>query len=465
MTAAWQAFEEKSHSLLGLFLNAPLHCTKKAPISQGEYSPFGNPRIVYKLNLGSMSYTVLHLEKAKGNDSGMSAHIERTVHPKNADASRTYLNKEMIAYPEGIKNRTSAIQNRLDNANLKRKIGTNQVRAIRVMLSGTHETMKAIEKNKQLGKWCKDNLHWLKETFGEENLVSAVLHMDEKTPHIHATIIPIVTGERRKAKKDSNPLIYKKKNSNANRLCADDVMARNKLKHYQNTYAAAMAKYGLRRGIEGSEAKHISTSEYYRNLHEKNQQLEQEKNQKQSELKAIEKNISSKRIVENFANAITGSKTKKLEQENEQMKKEINILKIHNDREKGKMQESVSKLENTLEKQNKVFDKVFKYHPEIKDSLPIIVECEKMGLLPELIRTLLEKQELHISGEIYSSRHFKSFRVESLKLSIEYDKAEKSKILKIENVQSQKWLEEKYKESLKVNSIKNNEITINRLKR
>lgn len=88
-----------------------------------------------------------------------------------------------------------------------------------------------------------------------------------------------------------------------------------------------------------------------------------------------------------------------------------------------------------------------------------------MGLPPELIRTLLEKQELHISGEIYSSRHFKSFRVESLKLSIEYDKAEKSKILKIENVQSQKWLEEKYKESLKVNSIKNNEITINRLKR
>lgn len=412
-----------------------------------------------------MSYTVLHLEKAKGNDSAMSAHIERTVHPKNADASRTHLNKEMIAYPEGIKNRTSAIQNRLDSANLRRKIGTNQVRAIRIMLSGTHETMKAIEKNKQLDNWSKDNLDWLKETFGEENLVSAVLHMDEKTPHIHATIVPIVTGERRKSKKDSNPHTYKKKNSNVNRLCADDVMARNRLKHYQNTYAVAMAQYGLRRGIEGSEAKHISTSEYYRNLHLQNQQLEQEKNIKQSELKAIEKNISSKRIVENFANVITGSKTKKLEQENEKMKSELNQVKNSNNIEKGKLQDSVLKLENNLEKQNKVFDKVLQYHPEIKDSLPIIVECEKMGLLPELIRTLLEKQELHISGEIYSSRHFKSFRVESLKLSIEYDKAEKSKILKIENVQSQKWLEEKYKESLKVNSIKNNEITINRLKR
>lgn len=412
-----------------------------------------------------MPYTVLHLEKAKGNDSAMSAHIERTVHPKNADASRTHLNKEMIAYPEGIKNRTSAIQNRLDSANLRRKIGTNQVRAIRIMLSGTHETMKAIEKNKQLDNWSKDNLDWLKETFGEENLVSAVLHMDEKTPHIHATIVPIVTGERRKSKKDSNPHTYKKKNSNVNRLCADDVMARNRLKHYQNTYAVAMAQYGLRRGIEGSEAKHISTSEYYRNLHLQNQQLEQEKNIKQSELKAIEKNISSKRIVENFANVITGSKTKKLEQENEKMKSELNQVKNSNNIEKGKLQDSVLKLENNLEKQNKVFDKVLQYHPDIKDSLPIVIECEKMGLTPEIIKTLLEKQEIHISGEIYSSRHFKRFRVESHKLSIEYDNIEKSKILKIENVQSQKWLEEKYKESLKVNSIKNNEITINRLKR
>ena len=412
-----------------------------------------------------MSYTVLHLEKAKGNDSGMSAHIERTVHPKNADASRSHLNKEMIAYPEGIKNRTSAIQNRLDNANLKRKIGTNQVRAIRIMLSGTHETMKEIEKNKQLDNWCKDNLHWLKETFGEENLVSAVLHMDEKTPHIHATIIPIVTGERRKAKKDSNPQTYKKKNSNANRLCADDVMARNKLKHYQNTYAAAMAKYGLRRGIEGSEAKHISTSEYYRNLHEQNQKLEQKKNQKQSELKTIEKNISSKKVIESFTNVLTGSKTKRLEKENEQMKSKLNTINTSNDREKKKLQESVSKLENTLEKQNMVFDKVMQYHPDINYTLAIVIECEKMGLPPELIKTLLEKQEIHISGEVYSSRHFKSFKIENIKLSIEYDKAEKSKILKIDNIQYQKWLEEKHMESLKFQTLENQEKIQKRLKR
>ena len=409
-----------------------------------------------------MSYTVLHLEKAKGNDSAMSAHIERTIHPKNADASRSHLNKELIIYPESVKNRTSAIQYRLDNAHLKRKIGTNQVRAIRVLLSGTHEVMKTIEENKQLNNWCNDNLNWIKETFGEENLVSAVLHMDEKTPHIHATIIPIVTGERRKA---NDSQTYKKKNLNNNRLCADDIMARNKLKHYQNTYATAMAKYGLRRGIEGSEAKHISTAEYYRNLHLQNQQLEQEKNIKQSELKSIEKNISSKRIVENFANAITGSKTKKVEQENEQIKKEMVCFKNQKEREQGKLQESVLKLENTIEKQNKIFDKIAQYQPDIKDSLAIIIECEKMGMPPELIKTLLKKQEIRISGEIYSSRHFKSFKVENLKLCIEEKKIEKVKILKIEGIQSQEWLEEKYKESLRGNSIKNNEVIINRLKR
>ena len=77
----------------------------------------------------------------------------------------------------------------------------------------------------------------------------------------------------------------------------------------------------------------------------------------------------------------------------------------------------------------------------------------------------LEKNEICISGEIYSSRHFKSFKVEKLKLSIEFDQKEKSKILKIAGVQCQKWLEEKYKEELRGNSIKNNEVIINRLKR
>lgn len=90
--------------------------------------------------------------------------------------------------------------------------------------------------------------------------------MDESTPHLHATIVPIVQTERQRKKKEQDVKRTYRKKAPAPRLCADDVMSRVNLKRYQNTYAEAMQKYGLQRGIEGSEAQHISTHEYYRSL-------------------------------------------------------------------------------------------------------------------------------------------------------------------------------------------------------
>ena len=219
----------------------------------------------------------MHLEKAKGADGAMSTHIERTVHPKNADRMRTHLNRELVRFPEGVKNRTQAIAHRIETAGIKRKVGTNQVKAIRVLLTGSNKDMKQMEEDGRLDGWCNDNLKWLRETYGERNLVSAVLHMDEKTPHIHATIVPIVTGERRKARKEeqNGKKKYRKKNTQDVRLCADDVMARHKQKHYQDTYAQAMGKYGLQRGIDGSLAKHISTMQYYKELIEQQDSLQE----------------------------------------------------------------------------------------------------------------------------------------------------------------------------------------------
>lgn len=70
-----------------------------------------------------MGYAVLHLEKAKRADSGMSAHIERTIQyiertiqSKNTDPTRTHLNRELIQFPDGVRNRTAAIQHRLNTA-------------------------------------------------------------------------------------------------------------------------------------------------------------------------------------------------------------------------------------------------------------------------------------------------------------------------------------------------------------
>ncbi len=127
-----------------------------------------------------MGFVVLHINKASGNDTAMTAHIERTIDPKNVDKERTHLNEQLVEYPDGVENRTAAIQHRLDTAGLIRKIGTNQVRALRIMLSGTPEDMVRIEAAGKLGEWCEDNMRWLRDTFGAENVVSADLHRDEK---------------------------------------------------------------------------------------------------------------------------------------------------------------------------------------------------------------------------------------------------------------------------------------------
>lgn len=74
---------------------------------------------------------------------------------------------------------------------------------------------------------------------------------NEHTPHIHATVVPIVTVERRKARKKlaEGKRTYRKK-TNAVHLCTDDIMSRGRLVAYHDSYAKAMAKYGLQRGIE-----------------------------------------------------------------------------------------------------------------------------------------------------------------------------------------------------------------------
>ena len=182
--------------------------------------------------MSNTQYAVCHLQRGSGNDSGMSCHIERKdangkkYIPVNADANRTQLNRELIAFPAGVKNRTDAIQFRIIHTGLHRKVGKNQCKAIRIILTGTHDQMMRIQDSGRLDKWIDANLKWLRETFGSENLVSCVLHMDEKTPHLHATVVPIVTTERLRKKREGEK---KYETKSGPRLSADDVMRRSKL--------------------------------------------------------------------------------------------------------------------------------------------------------------------------------------------------------------------------------------------
>ena len=345
-----------------------------------------------------MGYVVLHIEKAAGTDAAMSGHVERRITPANVITTLTYLNQELIEFPKDVTNRTEAIQHRLDNAGLERKIGKNQVRALRVMLSGSPEDMKRIRQAGQLDAWAKDSCGWLQKTFGKENVVSAVLHLDEKTPHIHATVVPITRGERRKAKLEreknaqSGKRTYRTKKDRP-RLCADDVMARDKLKAYQTTYAEAMAKYGLQRGIDGSEAKHISTQQYYREVfvrkNEMSEQIEAMIGQKEMLTVDIAALQAQQRAAQTDCNIIDEQRRKKKE-ELEKAETELAQTRreIKTDKLKGV---AVNATTKAVERIGALFHdpKPARYEKQIADLQGVIADKDKcIGQLQQEIKTM-----------------------------------------------------------------------------
>ena len=421
----------------------------------------------------------MHLEKAKGADGAMSTHIERTVHPKNADRMRTHLNRELVQFPEGVRNRTQAIAHRIETAGIKRKVGTNQVKAIRVLLTGSNKDMKQMEEDGRLDGWCNDNLKWLRETYGERNLVSAVLHMDEKTPHIHATIVPIVTGERRKARKEeqNGKKKYRKKNTQDVRLCADDVMARHRLKHYQDTYAQAMSKYGLQRGIDGSLAKHISTMQYYKELVEQQDSLQENietllglEEEAQKKLKKLKGEINVQKMKGAAVNATTaiadgvssllgGSKVKRLEAENEGLKQDIANLQ----RQVQAEQREQTKMENRY---NSEINKIDTYFPIVTELLPIAEQCREVGFTEELTRQIVSLQPVEFKGRLYSKEHKEKFRTEHSTASVERNPQEKGKFqLCIDGMPILEWFRMKFQELKEKLSVSNTSKEENKPKR
>lgn len=391
-----------------------------------------------------MGYISIQFNKAKGSaDTGASDHIERKTIPKNADPTRTCLNRELVEFPDGVTNRTEAINHRIRTAGIKRKITPDQVRAIRIVLSGTHEDMMKVQDEGRLNEWCADNLQWLHRTFGRENTVSAVLHMDEHTPHIHATVVPIVTGERRKAKKKQQvegKRTYSKK-TDAVRLCADDVLTREKLSAYHDSYAEAMAKYGLQRGIRGSEARHTTTAQYYRDLKRQTgeleanvQQLQTERQQEEQKLDEVKKEIKSEKLeaAKTEAKAALVAKVGsllgggKLKAEKERVQQRIAELENQNARLEQYIKQMEREHQTQCSKFSEYIDKVKRYFPHVDKLLPLIDFCRNtLHFSEQIIQELCKLKKVKLKGDFYSPEFNRKFHAEGAAFSFEEDKGRK----------------------------------------
>ena len=296
-----------------------------------------------------MGYAVLHIGKARGNDSAMSAHIERTFVPNNVDASRTHLNRDLVQFPANVTNRTEAIAHRIATAGIYRKVADNQVKALRFILSGSHEDMLQLESDGRLEEWCNSTMQWLYTTFGKANVVAATLHADEETPHIHATVVPIVTGERRKAKQEAeNGKRKYKTKKNKIRLCADDLLTPKKLEEYQTSYAEQMRPFGLSRGVQGSEAKHRTNMEYYKELLKETKQKQLEEEELIQKVRELEKQAGKLRVKGTLYSLFGNSELDKAEQRIEELEQEVERQQHLSEKEKAEIRKEVVLLQDTV---------------------------------------------------------------------------------------------------------------------
>ena len=431
-----------------------------------------------------MGYFTLDFKKAKGaSDARMSDHIERRVIASNVDPTRTHLNRELVQLPKGVTERDEAIAHRIKSAGIKRKITPDQVRAIRVMLSGTHEDMMKIQQDGRIDEWCDDSMQWLHKTFGKENTVSAVLHMDETTPHIHATIVPIVMGERRKAKQKKQTegkRTYRKK-TDAARLCADDVLNRDRLVAYHDDYAKVMERYGLQRGVRGSEARHTTTAQYYRDLKRQTGELETDVQQLQSEKKAAEKRLlqikreigterlevvkteAKTAIIAKVGSLLGSGEIKELKQENRQLYEEVTSRDESIERLQTMMREQqkqhrkeltevqakhieiLNERDKEISRLNRIIEKACKWFPYFMELLRIEKLCHLVGFNQELTNKLVKGEPIVCSGNLYSEEHKRKFITEKAEAQVMKSPTDNTKlVLSINRQPISDWFKERF---------------------
>jgi hypothetical protein len=187
-------------------------------------------------------HAIIGMKKLKtwGNIGGSGAHTYRVEGmAPNADPSRSNLNSTLVGTPHDV---LGDVRRRVDAVtDSPRK---NAVLCVEFMLSASPEFWDG-KTEKQINTWAKAQIAWLQKTYGKANVTHAVLHRDETSPHVVAYVVPEVDGKL-----------------NARALFG----GREKMRDMHTDYAAANARFGLARGVEGSRARHTTVKSYYARL-------------------------------------------------------------------------------------------------------------------------------------------------------------------------------------------------------
>lgn len=232
-----------------------------------------------------MSFAVCHVSKIKLNNYGGSLrHNLRDFEPSEKNQNINYhLSYQNVIYgPTSVKELTKKIED------VKREVRSTRSTDFRkdavfeeIVLSFSPDFDC---KGQELKKWYDTNINFLQKKYGD-NFISAQLHIDEKTPHIHAYILPV-------SKKEIRGKIEKT-------FCHKDFFDKKDLKELQNEYPKFMQDHGfdLKRGIEDRAVKHTNQKDFSKITQSVESYQEQAKNVNFFEIsKQIDTSISEEKI-------------------------------------------------------------------------------------------------------------------------------------------------------------------------
>lgn len=208
-------------------------------------------------------FAVCHVSKGKGSSTGLTKHNERKVTPKNVNPKLTNQNihKDYSSLGKSFGTRADQV---IKNSGITRKIRNDAVKFNPVIISGSHEQMKEIQEKGQLKQWTNSVYEFVKEEFGEENIIGFDMHADEKTPHIHAVVVPIVKANIAEEYEHERKIKRKKKKTpEPVRLSSKILFSPERLVKLQDKVGLLMKEWGFQRGLKGSIAKHTTVKQYY----------------------------------------------------------------------------------------------------------------------------------------------------------------------------------------------------------
>ena len=144
-------------------------------------------------------YAILRFAKYKGPEIGhIESHNERTKEKyasnSDVDTSRSHLNFHLVT-PQR-KYRAEA-EKQIVEAGCRTR--SDSVRVVEVLVTASPAFFKGKKKG-EVRAYFQEALDFIKQNQSPETIISAVVHMDEKTPHMHLCFVPLTEDGRLSAK-------------------------------------------------------------------------------------------------------------------------------------------------------------------------------------------------------------------------------------------------------------------------